>query len=419
MGATALSLARRLYLGDEPGLGKTRTVLHAAETAGVSALHVLCPAVVREHWKREHAALGYSYALRVESYQRYVVSEKARQELQWHAGNVALALDEAHFLKHSSSRRTRLILGTGTGLAHGYHYVWPLSGTPVPRNPAEIFPIMLALWPERLKAAGVSTYMSFLNRFCQWRATTYGPRIYGLRNAEELRALIKPVMFRRLVKDVLPDLPPLRWGVVTISAAPTALEEVYRLEQLPSIARLHRQLNLVGQLPPADENIARYRHAVGDAKAPAAAELIASELEAEPGSKRVVFAYHRSVLDTLQAALEKYNVVRVDGDVPQSKRAGLVEYFAHGAARVFLGQLQACATGLDGLQYGSHDAVLVEPDWATDVNVQAGRRVTRIGSTLPGLARMLALAGTLDEAIVKNHYREVQMVQQALEEEES
>ena len=411
-GAEQLAKSDRLYLGDMPGLGKSRTALSAAHRAGVKALHVLCPAVVRAHWRREHAVMGYGYDLHVESYQRYVVSEAARRPFLFgRRSTVALVLDEAHFLKHAASRRTQLILETGTGLAHGYGRVWPLSGTPLPRNAAEMFPILLALWPEKLQARGVETYPAFLDRYCQWRPTKYGPRVFGLKNADELHALVSSVMLRRRVRDVLPDLPPLRWGVVTIEAVPgDAMNTVYELEN----GVRTRAAILEGELPPVDESLARYRHAVGDAKAPAAAELVQDELDADEAVKRVVFAYHRSVLDYLENALRRYGVSRVDGSVTGAKREAELHNFARGPNRVFLGQLQACATGLDGLQYGAHDAVLVEPDWATDVNVQAGRRVSRIGSTLPGLARMLALAGTLDEAIIRNHHREVHIVEQAL-----
>lgn len=420
-GARALADNSRLYLADEPGLGKSRTVLLAAHLAGVDALHILAPAVVREHWKREYDELRREHAdvrfsLCVESYQRYVVSEAARARFLWaRPHNAALALDEAHFLKHETSHRTKLILGTTDGVATRgwFKHVWPLSGTPMPRNPAEMYPVLRALWPERLKARGVSSYVNFLERFCQFRWTDHGPKVYGLKNVDDLRSLLHGVMLRRLTRDVMPDLPPLRWGVVSLTPLPGRsvddLEASLSREQVEAIYR--------GELPPVDENLARYRHAVGDAKAFAAAELVGDELDADPKAKRVVFAYHRSVLDALQTLLAKYGVERIDGSTPQDARSSAIDAFQNNAeSRVFLGQLQACATGLDGLQRATNHAVLVEPDWATDVNAQAGKRVSRIGSTLPGLARMLSLAGTLDDAIVRNHYREVQMVQTALNE---
>ena len=416
-GATQLANADRLYLADEPGLGKTRTILEAARRAGVDSLHVLCPAVVREQWKAEHRAMGHGYRLVVESYQRYVVSEAARREFVFKiAPTGALALDEAHFLKHAESGRTKLILGTSIALPRWFRRVWPVSGTPMPRNPAEAFPVLLSLWPERLKALGVEKYPDFLNRFCEFKWTEYGPRIYGVKDVQALRGMLRGVLLRRMTRDVIPDLPPLRWGVVPLTPYPgldTVDESRLDKEQVAAIRR--------GELPPVDENLARYRHAVGDAKAPLAAELLKHELRSDPLAKRVVFAYHRSVLDALQRELELagYGVVRVDGDTTQSQRDLAKSMFRSiQTVRVFLGQIQACATGLDGLQHSCHDAVLVEPDWSSDVNAQAGKRVSRIGSTLPGLARMLSLAGTLDDAIVRSHFREVAMVQKALNEEE-
>jgi SNF2 family DNA or RNA helicase len=75
---------------------------------------------------------------------------------------------------------------------------------------------------------------------------------------------------------------------------------------------------------------------------------------------------------------------------------------------VFLGQNIACQTGIT--LAAAHRVVLVEPDWTADVNFQLGQRVARIGSTAKRcIGQMIALAGTLDEAIVAQNERETRM----------
>jgi DNA repair and recombination protein RAD54B len=166
-----------------------------------------------------------------------------------------------------------------------------------------------------------------------------------------------------------------------------------------------------GVIPPMSPNMARYRHQVGDLKARAVAELLHEELSTTD-QKRVVFCYHRSVLDYLQRELFGYGLVRIDGDTTPTQREENVRQFRElDSRRVFLGQINACGTGLDGLQYAAHEAIIVEPDWSRDTNVQAAHRLARIGQVNPVQVRMIALYPSLDEAIVRQFKRECEMVE--------
>src|SRR5205085_12011657 len=44
-------------LGDEPGLGKTRQAIAAADTVGARRVLVLCYAIAKSHWQREFQEL--------------------------------------------------------------------------------------------------------------------------------------------------------------------------------------------------------------------------------------------------------------------------------------------------------------------------------------------------------------------------
>lgn len=408
-GADWLAGRKRGYLGDEPGLGKTRTLLAAAAQARAATVHVICPAVVVPHWHAEHGALGARFELRVISYQGL---QDDRKRAAFLAGaHEVLILDEGHYLKHASADRTKDILSPEDhrGLAHDFTHVWPASGTPMPRNPAELFPILAALWPHELVKIGVRTYEQYLTRFCHWKRDAYGGvRVSSAKNAPQLAELLRRVMLRRLTIDVEPDLPALRWGVLTVQAEDLAA--------VPDVDPQTRAILQRGELPDFSGMYAVYRHAVGDLKAPLAADLVRDELANDRNTKRVVFAYHHSVLNILERLLKDAHPVRLDGTKNGAERADAVWRFQHDPhTRVFLGQTHACGVGLDGLQYGASDAILVEPDPSGDVNVQAGKRVNRIGSTRPGSVRMLALAGTLDTWIVRNHFNEARMRQEILD----
>ena len=392
-GAQRLAERTKLYLGDDVGLGKTRTVLRGAILAGAERVVVLTKAAVVAHWHAEAAVVGFQGRLTVCSYERYVLHEYPFE------GDV-LVLDEGHLLKHADSRRSHLILKPD-GLASRFLRVWPVSGTPMPRNPMELHAVAASLWPRRLEAMGVLDAGAWLNRFCVWRAGDYGPRIFGAKNVPELKDLLAAIMLRRRATDL--GLAAPVWGTVMLSATDLA--------GLPHLNADVRAALERGELPPMSPNLARYLHAVGDLKAPLIAGLLTDELDNDLTAKRVVFAHHRSVLQALAVQLAKFEPVQIDGSVPDDQRRERVKLFQqHPSCRVFLGQLEACATGMDGLQYaGCHDVALVEPAWSSDTNVQAVGRLARRGQPLTVRARMFGLAGTPDAALVTNHYREAAM----------
>jgi SWI/SNF-related matrix-associated actin-dependent regulator 1 of chromatin subfamily A len=138
--------------------------------------------------------------------------------------------------------------------------------------------------------------------------------------------------------------------------------------------------------------------------------MLRSQL-ADSTEKVVVFAHHRNVLAALRETLASYGVVVIDGDVTERGRDAAIDRFQHDEkTRVFLGQNVACMTGMDGLQQVAHRALLVEPDWTAVNNVQLGKRVARIGQHAGrAIVQMVALAGTLDEAIVAQNLRETRM----------
>lgn len=409
-GANVLASKRKHYLGDEPGLGKTRIALTAVQQVGAERVAVITPAIVRSHWTREAHSMGVLLGV-VESYDMVVRSSYIRSLME---KAEVLIVDEAHFCKHTATKRTKAIFGrdgiAARVLANGGR-VWCLSGTPAPRNPAELYAVLKSLWPQTLANIGITSYVGWLNRFCRYRVGMYGVKVYGAANVPQLRELLDKVMTRRLVRDVAPELPKLRWGVTTIEA-PTVADALLAEADLPAGVRFAL---MNGELPPMSDVLARYRHDIGNLKSRVAAEMIRDELNAEPEmSKKVVFAYHRSVLDHLEVTLSRdFSVARIDGSTPVIRRELQIRRFKENEhCRVFLGQIGACATGLDGLQHVAHDAIIIEPDWSAATNTQAAHRLARMGQTMPVQVRMLSLAGTLDTYIIRQFHRECGMAAQ-------
>lgn len=410
-GARWLAERNRALLADDPGLGKTRTALAAAAYRGFRRILVIGPAIARAAWEREGLTMSEMWAPSEQpifmfvSYSKLVISPGMRLELAAFAPEVVI-LDEFHYLKHLTSQRTMFAIGSRLPVRP--IAVWGLSGTPIPRNPLEIYPIARAFWPGEMDVElGIRSIGAWRDAFTVWRVGLRNRiKVYGARNVEPLVAFFKGKMLRRRTADVLPDLPPIRWTVAPLTAPPA----VERAAQ-----EIAEELTREQHMAVLDGEVSRVRHRLGDLKAPIAAELIAGELDREDeGSKRVVLAFHRSVLDVLEDALTPYGLVRIDGDSTAKQRASAEKEFQENPlVRVFLGQTEAA--GVSITLTAAHRLDLVEPDWRTDLNVQAGKRIHRIGQEHSAWVRMLTLADTLDEVIVRQHHREVAMVGKVLD----
>lgn len=433
VGAAWLAGRARGYLGDTPGLGKTRTLIRAARMAGAENPLVVCPAIVRTHWHREGWVDARTYGgqdFSVKSYEEIVRGGNALMKTLIVDEKIdALILDEAHYLKHAGSKRTLQLLGKD-GYARRLPRVYCASGTPVPKNPAEMWTTIASLFPEVAIEHKLRTPEEFLARFCVvTRRLVRGRWIDKiepeLRNEVEFRELLGKIMLRRTLDDVGLDVPPLDWQTTLVAGGsrhddtrPPGADElaVPALTGTPWHDELWRRVHAGESIAEmlADPHVARMRRRLGEVKAPLALALLRSQLE-ESSEKVVVFAYHRSVLEALAAGLATFGVAYIDGDVSDARRNERIDRFQNDPrCRVFLGQNIACQTGIT--LTAARRCFLVEPEWTAVVNDQLGHRVARIGQKAERcIAHMVTLADTIDEAIIKQNIREVRMAHSALE----
>src|ERR1035437_3779797 len=165
VGAEWLQARSRAYLGDRPRVGKTLTLATAAKEVRAKHVMVVCPAIVRTHWRETFGATNYAGKLSVCSYSAIVNGGEAmRQGLLGPGAPDVLILDEAHALKTMTSQRTRLVLGR-EGYARRIPIVWAASGTPVPRHPGEMYAILSTMFPRVLAARGIRCSANFESRF--------------------------------------------------------------------------------------------------------------------------------------------------------------------------------------------------------------------------------------------------------------
>ena len=407
---------QRALLADGMGLGKTIQAITAAKDVGANSIAVVAPAIARTMWGRELERANFQGRWIIDSYDRVSRRRDVQEKIADMKPDV-LVLDEAQFLKNRKAKRTKVIYGQtagGDGLVQFAERVWLLSGTPVPNNASELWPHFAALWPQLIPARvggdRSQTWFEFVSRFCFYRShPQWGLQVTGNRNPEELGSLIRQFMLRRRPEEVLTELPPLSWGDVVLDPKQISAELEEFLNS-PGYAELAAVIEgaIEGEQSLEIPHMATLRKLTGTAKAGAAAELIASELESKAYPKIVIFAWHHEVLDVLQRQLQHFGVARVDGGTPSATRQRAIDGFqSDPAVKVFLGQIRACGTAVT--LTASNQVAFVEASWSPADNLQAAKRCHRIGQTKPTMVRMFSLAGSIDEVVTRILARKARM----------
>lgn len=387
-GSQWLSSKKNALLADVPGLGKTAQAIRAANLLGAQDITVLCPAHLRSNWKREFQMFDTGAVLpQIASYNSLHAMLSRETDV--------LILDESHYLKTRTSKRTQAVFGDTKkviGLASAAAHVFCLSGTPAPNNSSELWPMMRALMPETLDKRQLS-YWGFVQRYCRTRDNGFGLQIVGSKNSKDLAERLAPYMMRRKKEDVLPDLPPVRFETLLLDGE--ALSELYLLEKEfgPQITQILEVKGADG-LREIAPHVAKLRRATGVAKVGA----VVATIVAEQPSKIVIGAYHTSVVSNLALLLADFNPVTFAGDTPQRERETAVERFqTDPTCRVFIGQMTAAGTGLT--LTAASEMIIVESSWVPAENEQFAMRIHRIGQKNACRVRFATLANSLDEKI--------------------
>lgn len=411
-GAEWLAARRRGFLGDEPGIGKTAQALRAADLVGAKRVAAICPALGRVNWRRENERWSlFVPEFASESYDM-MLNPTVREEFRAYKPDVVI-LDEAHYLKSREAKRTKLLFGQhchNTGLLKDVPFVWRLSGTAWMNDITEMWTHLRCDYPELIDFGhGPLDYTSFMARYCNFTLDRYS-QFKVLSNIPdmlpELKGIIRQVLLRRKAKDVIKDMPELFIGDIEIEAEDTtyraALAELMNHEEYRDLERVVDNA-LDDDAAPLwlDEDpipVARLRRLVGVVKAPIVADIIHDELSNNAYHKIVLFAWHREVMDILEARLREFGVMCVRGGQTDKVRQAMIDAFqTEDGCRVGLVQI---AAGYHTITlHAAHHVGMVEQSWTPDINYQAIKRAHRKGQTEAVRARCFGLAGTIDAGL--------------------
>jgi SNF2 family DNA or RNA helicase len=123
----------------------------------------------------------------------------------------------------------------------------------------------------------------------------------------------------------------------------------------------------------------------------------------QPTAKVVIVSNYTFALDDVEqmAEVQGWKILRIDGNVPSSKRQSLVDSFNLKLNDTFLFLLSARAGGLGLNLTAASRLFMLDCDWNPATDRQAMARIWRQGQTKPVFIYRLVAARTIEEAILQ------------------
>ena len=396
-GVSFLTSHYHAILDDDMGLGKTVQAIKAMDAINAKKVLIVCPTTIKYNWAA--TILYQSDEMRLVQ-----IIQKGSDVIEWWAEVVIISYDllssctykfkqhqfdllicdEAHYLRGVGAKRTWAVLGE-YGVARNCRYKWMLTGTPIEHKPNDLFPILTTLFNKSI--APYNDYEGFIKHFCG------GYRYHGefvctkATNKEDLSRRLWPIMLRRTKKDVLKDLPPITMELVYLEPNAEAKQIIKEEPELDMSMQSRAELS-------------RHRQELALAKIPDVLKYVEDMLEVE--DKIVLFGYHHAVIDILMVKLAKYRPeILVGGMTDKQKQRAVNQFINRKEARIFIGNVEAAGTGVDGLQKVCSTEIFVEFDLRPGKIQQAVDRLHRMMQNKPVLAQFMVLAGSWEARKLK------------------
>lgn len=390
--------AGRAILADDMGLGKTIQGIGTAELlarlAEITRVLVVCPASLKSQWRSEIAKFSGrstqivvgSGAERIEQYQsdtffticnyeQVLRDLSAIENVPWDL----IILDEGQRIKNYESKTSNVI----RQLKSPFRLV--LSGTPLENRLGELFTVARFVDDELLGPA----YRFFHNH----HVVDERGKTLGYHNLDELREKMQPILLRRTRCEVARQLPERTDQVIRCEAteeqlaihdnAMATVAQIAGKKYMTEMDRLRMQkCLLLARMACNSSYLCDQESAEYSSKLERISEVM-SELIEDPTRKIVLFSEWRRMLSRIESRLDVLgcDYVRLDGQVPQKKRAALVAQFQNDPNCRVISMTNAGSTGLN-LQ-SANTVINVDLPWNPAVLEQRIARAYRMGQKQP------------------------------------
>jgi SWI/SNF-related matrix-associated actin-dependent regulator of chromatin subfamily A-like protein 1 len=373
-----LSKDGRALLADEMGLGKScQASVYLRVREELRPALIVCPASLKLNWERELRQWGITEKITVINGSKqkicsegitivnYDVVYNYYQDIE-DAHFKVMILDESHYVKNVSARRTKAVKYIGKGIQH----IICISGTPITSRPKEFYTTL-----NLLNSSMFNNHDLFLREYCNLNRDPSGR---GASNTQKLNDILtQSFMIRRKKVDVLKDLPPKIRSIVPMEINN---REEYNEADADLIKYIRENYGHAAAVRASfAETMVRFeklKQLSAQGKLGQVVEWMENFLDS--GEKLAVFCTHKTVVNSLMEKFPDVSV-KIDGSVSGKNRQKAVDDFqTDDKIRLFIGNIQAAGVGIT-LTAASSVAIIEFP-WTPGEMVQVEDRCHRIGS---------------------------------------
>lgn len=418
----------RGLLGDEPGLGKSRQLIEASTGRTL----VVAPAMVITGgtWRDEIARWA-------DDPSRFTIAPYTSLNKRVKTGNGSatrptdavkpeylkpwdtLIVDEAHYIKGRKTSWTKAV----SEIATLSDRVYLATGTPIANWAPELFTLLRVLNPEQAKRGqDLGSYWRWVGTWFHTQPSQYNPEARDILDLKACtsacygRPAWKPckhyraftdanlgAQFLRRLRDDCLDLPPITEQTISTPMS-AAGRRAYNQLKRDYYTWLEDEPEALVAWSTGSRNVMLDMCTVSDwflredpQTPPAGGKLECLRVDLKDRSRpTLVLAHHKRVVEACAAVAQSVgaSTAYVHGGVSKTRAAASIERFKAGKLDVLVGSLETLAEGLTLV--AADTAIFVERSYKPYRNVQARRRIHRLGQTRPVTVREYITPNSLD-----------------------
>ena len=384
-------LWKRLFIGDEPGLGKTLQSIGIVDIANAYPCLVICPSSLKINWQREFEKFTnkkalvlddtvrttWPYLLQMKMFNVAIVNYESLRKffvLDIHGAKdtfrvkdvvfsthirmfKSVIMDESHRVKDPGAQQTKF----AKGIASGKEWIVLLSGTPVVNRPGDLV-----------------SQLSIMERLNEFGGMVKFMQDYG--SGENLDVLSKELysrcMIRREKSKVLTQLPDkTRVDLIVdisnreeYSLAASDLAQYLREYKDCTDREIRRKMRMKALI-----KFMTLRSLSGKGKVKQTVDFIRVFLESD--KPLILFCAHHEIVDEIRKAFPE--AVSITGRESMQQKQFAVDSFQQGARKLIICGIKAAGVGLT--LTASSNVAFIELPWTYADCCQCEDRAHRIG----------------------------------------
>jgi superfamily II DNA or RNA helicase len=296
--------------------------------------------------------------------------------------------DEAHYLKNSGSKRTKLVRKMFNPVPKKIL----LSGTAIKNRTEELFSLLNFIDPKEW-----DNFHSFGIRYCAGYESNFGWDFKGASNLEELFQRISPYFLRRLKSDVLKSLPPKTFTVLPLALTEKQQKEYDKLER-----GVIEVVNELGEVQEVEENglfissLVKLRQFTSKIKREESVDFLQNYVDSK--QKIVVFCNFIETAEFIYEQFKEHSVIFTGKNNIQEKQDAVDKFQNSNDCFIFIGTIGAAGVGIT--LTAADTSLFIEEAWSPSDNIQAQDRIHR-ASQKSNSVRIIKFVceGTIDEYI--------------------